>query len=65
MQPRCFFCRWRSPGVVRALTVLKGCEWMQRRMVMWEEQAGQYTCRVKDAMAQLRREMEGAHQPAL
>jgi len=62
--PFCWFCRWRSPGIVGALTERQGRQWMQRRMAIWEEQAAAYTCRARVALEALRDETASAAQAA-
>ena len=60
--PWCWFCRWRSPGVVGALVALKGREWMGRMMETWREAAGRYDGSFRAAMEALEGEWRDAQQ---
>jgi creatinine amidohydrolase len=51
--PFCWYCEWRSSGLMRVLLERQGRSWLERRLALWREAAKPYTIRCKFAMAQI------------
>ena len=56
--PFCFFCMWRSPGVIEALVDIKGIAWVRRRIELWNESSKSYTGRFRTAWTELKKEFD-------
>lgn len=54
--PFCWYCEWRSSGLMRALQLRQGTPWVERTLARWREQARPYTVRTKYAMEQIEAE---------
>ncbi len=51
--PYCWFCEWRSPGLMAELLALQGAAWLERTLAHWRELSRPYTTRAKFAMEQI------------
>ncbi|MHB1357630.1 MAG: hypothetical protein ACYCZF_16800, partial [Anaerolineae bacterium] len=54
--PFCWYCEWRSPGLLDILLERQGRDWLDRRLELWREAATPYTIRCKFTMAQIENE---------
>lgn len=54
--PFCFFCIWRSPGVTKALSDIKGAEWIRKRIELWDGLSKPYTGRFRRAWEDIKKE---------
>jgi creatinine amidohydrolase/Fe(II)-dependent formamide hydrolase-like protein len=54
--PFCFFCIWRSPGILRALVEIKGIDWTKERIALWDGLSKPYTGRFRRAWEELKNE---------
>jgi creatinine amidohydrolase len=48
--PFCWYCEWRSPGLMRSLLERQGKSWVERRLAIWREAARPYSVRCKEAL---------------
>ncbi|MHB9033881.1 MAG: creatininase family protein [Anaerolineae bacterium] len=57
--PFCWYCAWRSTGLIAELRRRQGDEWLARTIERWRTQAAPYTVRVRANMEQIEREYAG------
>ncbi|MCE5260057.1 MAG: creatininase family protein [Chloroflexi bacterium] len=51
--PFCWYCEWRSPGLLRELRARQGAAWLQNTITRWRQSASPYTVRAKYALEQI------------
>ena len=63
--PSCYFCIWRSPGLITALAGLKGADWTNRRIVHWDSCCKCFTGRIGRAWEEIKKEAASLAEPHL
>ena len=56
--PFCFYCIWRSPGVMQFLKKLKGPDWAGKCIARWNDLSKPYTGRARRAWEELNSELK-------
>lgn len=56
--PYCYFCIWRSSGVLKALADIKGIKWVKKRVTLWDGLSKSYTGRIGKASREIKKEVE-------
>ena len=55
--PFCFFCIWRSPGIIETLASVKGSDWARKCLARWDSLTKPLTGRARRAWEELSREL--------